>query len=160
MMKLGSNKPTAEMLWKGNSRSELPNKTEGLHTLLTTPIIEGDYIYGICSYGQLRCLRIRDGERVWQSLQMTDFARWSAAFLVRNGNRYFINNDKGDLIIARFGPEGYIEVDRTKIIEPTSNGSYGKSRFSRMVNWSHPAYANRHIFARNDHEILCASLEK
>ena len=160
MMKLGSNKPTAKMLWKGKSRSELPDKTEGLHTLLTTPIIEGNYIYGICSYGQLRCLRIRDGVRVWQSLQMTDFARWAAAFLVRNGDRYFINNDKGDLIIARFGPKGYVEVDRTKIIEPTSNGSYGKSRFSRMVNWSHPAYANRHIFARNDHEILCASLEK
>ena len=28
------------------------------------------------------------------------------------------------------------------------------------MNWSHPAYANRHIFARNDEEILCASLEK
>src|SRR5439155_948460 len=26
------------------------------------------------------------------------------------------------------------------------------------VNWSHPAYANRHIYARNDDEIICASL--
>jgi hypothetical protein len=26
------------------------------------------------------------------------------------------------------------------------------------VNWSHPAYANRHIYARNDEEIICASL--
>jgi outer membrane protein assembly factor BamB len=26
------------------------------------------------------------------------------------------------------------------------------------VNWSHPAYANKHIYARNDEEIICASL--
>jgi hypothetical protein len=26
------------------------------------------------------------------------------------------------------------------------------------VNWSHPAYANQHIYARNDEEIICASL--
>jgi len=28
------------------------------------------------------------------------------------------------------------------------------------VHWSHPAYANRHIFVRNDQEILKASLAK
>jgi hypothetical protein len=28
------------------------------------------------------------------------------------------------------------------------------------VNWSHPAYANRQILARNDEEILSASLER
>jgi outer membrane protein assembly factor BamB len=26
------------------------------------------------------------------------------------------------------------------------------------VVWSHPAYANRCVFARNDQEIVCASL--
>jgi len=26
------------------------------------------------------------------------------------------------------------------------------------VNWSHPAYANKHIYARNDEQIICASL--
>ena len=28
------------------------------------------------------------------------------------------------------------------------------------VHWSHPAYANKHIFVRNDKEILKASLAK
>jgi hypothetical protein len=28
------------------------------------------------------------------------------------------------------------------------------------VNWSQPAYANKHIFARNDEEIISASLAK
>jgi hypothetical protein len=26
------------------------------------------------------------------------------------------------------------------------------------VNWSHPAYANRHVIARNDEEIVSYSL--
>jgi hypothetical protein len=29
-----------------------------------------------------------------------------------------------------------------------------------VVNWSHPAYANRHVIARNDEEIISVSLEK
>ena len=31
---------------------------------------------------------------------------------------------------------------------------------TQLVNvaWSHPAYANKHIYARNDEEIICASL--
>ena len=26
------------------------------------------------------------------------------------------------------------------------------------VCWAHPAFANRHVFARNDEELVCASL--
>ncbi len=26
------------------------------------------------------------------------------------------------------------------------------------VGWSHPAYAYRHVFARSDRELVCASL--
>ena len=31
-------------------------------------------------------------------------------------------------------------------------------RALKTVNWSHPAYANQHIYARNDEEIIAASL--
>ena len=82
--------------------------------------------------------------------------RWASAFFVKNGDRYFINNDQGDLMIGTLSPEGYKEISRTKLIKPT----LGSARRGAVVNWSHPAYANRHIFARNDEEILCASLEK
>ncbi|MBM3274083.1 MAG: hypothetical protein FJZ00_02940 [Candidatus Sericytochromatia bacterium] len=43
------------------------------------------------------------------------------------------------------------------LIKPTSD-SAGTRRELKVVNWSHPAYANRHIFARNDEEIISASL--
>lgn len=158
MMGLDTKRPAARMIWKGKSNSELPDQTDGLHALITTPIIQGDYVYGVCSYGQLRCLKAESGERIWETLEMTQSARWAAAFLVLNSNRYFVNNDQGDLIIVQFTPEGYLEIDRTSLIEPTTHISF--RRTGRLVNWSHPAYANRHIFARNDKEILRASLEK
>ena len=155
MLQLDSQKPQAISLWKGTSSSEID--TNGLHALITTPVIDGDYIYGICSYGQFRCLNARTGERVWESLEVTkEKARWAAGFIVRNGDRYFINNDRGDLIIAKLSPQGFQEISRTKLIEPTS--AVGNRRELGAVNWSHPAYANRHIYARNDREIIAASL--
>ena len=75
---------------------------------------------------------------------------------MRNGDRYFINNDRGELIIARFSPAGYEEIGRIELIAPTSDP--GNRRRLKTVNFSHPAYANRHVCARNDEEILCASL--
>ena len=78
--------------------------------------------------------------------------------IVRHGDRFFINNDHGELIIAKLKPEGYQEISRTKLIKPTSNP--GNRRQLSVVNWSQPAYADKHIFARNDEEILSASLAK
>ena len=122
-------------------------------------MIDGDYIYGICSYGQFRCLRASTGERIWETQDVTmEKARWATGFLVRNADRYFINNDRVDLIIARLSPEGYHEISRAKLIKPTSNS--GNRRELGAVNWSHPAYANRHILARNDEEIISVSLAK
>ncbi|MBL8217077.1 MAG: PQQ-like beta-propeller repeat protein [Bryobacterales bacterium] len=147
----------AAQLWKGNSDNEI--NTDGLHAVVNTPVIDGDYIYGICSYGQFRCLRLSTGERVWETLDVTkEKARWASGFIVRHKDRYFINNDRGDLIIARLSPEGYKEISRTPLIKPTSNS--GNRRELGAVNWSHPAYANRNIYARNDEEIIAYSLRK
>ncbi len=159
MMRLDTDRPSATMLWKGSSRSEMPDETDGLHAMITTPIVQGDYVYGVGSYGELRGLSARTGERLWMSDQMTAQARWGTASMVRHGDQYFVSNDDGYLIIARFTPEGYVELDRTMLIEPTSRSGYGpQRRFDRPVSWSHPAYANRHIVQRNDNEILRASL--
>jgi len=147
----------ARILWKGKSNSEID--TDGLHAVINTPVIEGDYIYGICSYGQFRCLNLKTGERVWETMEVTkEKARWASGLIVRQGDRYFINNDRGELIIARLSPEGYQEISRTHLIKPTSNS--GNRRELGAVNWSHPAYANRRIVARNDEEIISVSLEK
>ncbi|MEE2963722.1 MAG: PQQ-binding-like beta-propeller repeat protein [Acidobacteriota bacterium] len=155
MLGLDNDRPDAEMRWRGDSHSEI--LTDGLHAVIGTPIIEGDYIYGFGSYGQLRCLVAATGERVWETQEATgERARWTSAFLVKHEDRVFINNDRGDLIIAKLSPEGYEEISRTSLLKPTSRP--GNRRELTYVNWSHPAYANKHIIARNDEEIISASL--
>jgi outer membrane protein assembly factor BamB len=150
-------KDGAKMLWKGKSDSEI--NTDGLHAVINTPVIDGDYIYGICSYGQFRCLNLKTGERVWETMDVTkERARWASGLIVRQGDRYFINNDRGELIIAKLSPERYQEICRTQLIKPTTNP--GNRRELEGVNWSHPAYANHCIFARNDEEIIAVSLKK
>ena len=155
MLTLGADRPDAAVRWKGKSTSEI--LTDGLHSVLATPVVRDGYIYGVGSYGQLRCLVADTGERVWETQEATvERARWASAFIVRHEDRYFINNDRGDLIIARMTPEGYDEISRTHLIDPTS--APGNRRELKTVNWSHPAYANRRIYARNDEEIIAASL--
>ena len=81
--------------------------------------------------------------------------RWASGLMVQNGDRVFINNDRGELIMARLAPEGFEEISRTHLIDPTSPP--GNRRELKTVNWTHPAYANRHIYVRNDQEIVALS---
>ena len=155
MMRLDSAKPAATKLWGSTKTSE--KDTDGLHSLMSTPFLEEGYIYGVCSYGQLRCLKAESGERVWETFAATtdgNPVRWANAFLIKNGDRFFLANEKGDLIIAKLTPKGYEEISRTRLVEPTNNDPH------RAVVWSHPAFANRCVYMRNDREIVCMSLAK
>jgi outer membrane protein assembly factor BamB len=156
MLKLDQTKPAASVVWKSQDRGETPDQTKDLHSIIATPYLRDGYIYGVCSYGELRCLRAEDGKRIWQDLTATGkqtkpTERWANAFLTPQGERWFLFNEKGDLIIAKLSPEKYEEIDRAHLLEPTG-------RAGRPVLWSHPAYANKCIFARNDKEIICVSL--
>lgn len=154
MMKLASDSPTATLLWKGKSNSELKDKTDGLHSIMPTPAFLDGHIYGICSYGALRCLDAQTGKRVWETYKATGEGRWWNAFLVRHDDRFFIANEQGQLIIARLSPKGYEEDSRAMLIQPTDKQA------RRELVWSHPAFANRCVFARNDKEIVCADLSE
>ena len=71
---------------------------------------------------------------------------------MKHGGRLFLFNEKGDLIIAKLSRQGYEEISRANLLQP-DNPSAG-----RAVVWSHPAFANRSLYAQNDQEIVCASL--
>jgi outer membrane protein assembly factor BamB len=154
MLRLDPDRPAASVIWKGKSSSEQPTKTDGLHSIIPTPIFKGDWIYGVCSYGQLRCLKADTGERVWETLQATGgkLERWANAFLIPQGDRYFLFNEHGDLIIARLTPKGYDEIGRAHVIEPTTRLT------SHPVVWVHPAFAHQAMYVRNDKEIIKVSL--
>ena len=64
-------------------------------------------------------------------------------------------HETGELVTVRFTPEGYDEVDRTLLLTPTTRTQGGASvRWEdRAVLWAHPAFANRHVLARNDAEV-------
>jgi outer membrane protein assembly factor BamB len=154
-LSLDDQKPTARVLWKSKSDSEVI--TDAVHVMIMTPIILGDYIYGLDTFGQLRCVNLKTGERVWETQAVTkERARWASGHIVLHGDRLFVNNDRGELIIVEPKPDGYHEISRTFLIKPTSPPENRRELVN--VNWSHPAYASKHIYARNDEEIICASL--
>jgi outer membrane protein assembly factor BamB len=152
MLKLAADRPAASVLWQGKSNNV--NKPDGLHSLMVTPVLKDGYIYGVCANGELRCLRADTGKQLWQTYAATagKKADSATAFLVEQGGRFVIFNDQGDLILAELRPEGYREIDRAHILEPSQPAR------GRVVVWSHPAFAQRCVFARNDKEIVCVSL--
>jgi outer membrane protein assembly factor BamB len=155
MTRLAADRPAATKVYQSPKVSE--KDTAMLHTVMSTPFLEAGHIYGVCSYGQLRCLKADTGERVWETLAATTDGkpvRWANAFLVKQGNRFFLFNEQGDLILAKLSPEGYQELGRAHLLEPTNTDP------GRPVVWSHPAFANRCLYARNDRELICVSLAK
>jgi outer membrane protein assembly factor BamB len=155
MLGLDADAPTVTQLWRTQKAGE--KDTKHLNAVLCTPFLEDGYIYGVCSYGQLRCLKAETGERVWETFQATttgEPVRWANAFIVRNGNRSFLFNEKGDLILAKLSPRGYEEISRAHVLEPTNTDP------GRPVLWSHPAFANRRMYARNDKKIICVDLAR
>ncbi len=148
MLKLGTSQPAAEVVWRGA-------RDRGLGPVNCTPFLEDGYMYGVDGQGELRCVDLESGKHLWSTYAVTTGDRRmnsATAFLVKHEDRFFIFNEKGELIIARLTPENYDEISRFKILDPT-----GVS-FGRNVVWSHPAYAEKCIFARNDGKLACYSL--
>lgn len=150
MLELGPDGKSPSVVWKGKSNSEI--QTDGLHSIMPTPWVTEFDIYGVCSYGQLRGLDAKTGERLWETREPTGEGRWWNAFLIPHEDRFFIHNEQGDLIIAKLSPTGYEEQSRARLVEPTRDVN------GRMTIWSHPAFAMKSVFARNDKEIVRVNL--
>lgn len=150
MLEIADDGNSASIIWSGASDSEI--RTDGVHPIMCTPWFDGQHIYSVCSYGQLRCLDASNGKRLWETLDATGRGRWWNAFLIPHEDRFFIHNEQGDLIIAQLSPSGYEELSRARLIEPT------RPVQRRMTIWSHPAFAMKSVFARNDKEIIRVNL--
>ena len=147
MLRLDEDRPEASILWpeaRGASKRILSNTS--------TPLLRGDNVYSARSSGELVCLDARTGQQLWRNDSVTDLKRGASIHLTPNGDAVFLFTDKGDLILARLSPKGYRQISRAHLLEPTSPmDEVSGQRFP-------PAYANRHVFARNDVELVCASL--
>jgi outer membrane protein assembly factor BamB len=151
VLKVSPDRLAVEKLWQRKGPSE--RDTDSLHCCISTAIIQGDFIYGVDSYGELRCLDLHTGNRIWENLTAVPKARWANIHLVQNADKVWMFNERGELIIGKLSPEGFHELSRAKLINPTAG-----QLDQRGVCWSHPAFAYKHVYIRNDQELLCANL--
>lgn len=151
-LRLNEQGTAVSQVWQGTT-------TTGVYCANATPLIADGVIYGCdCDSGHLRAVDVKTGKRLWESLRATTNDRpapHATAFLVRQGDtgsKWVLFNERGELILARLTPQGYEELSRAKVLEATGDA------FGRPVVWTHPAFANRRAYIRNDREIVCVSL--
>lgn len=152
VIQLDDNTPDAKIVWSGKSK-------HSIYSGNSTPFIEGDMIYGSdCQVGALIAANLEDGVRAWETFQPTSGgerrASHGTAYLVKHQDRFFLFSETGDLILAKLSPDKYEELGRFHVLEPTNEC------FGRSVVWSHPAFAEQSVFARNDKEIVCIDLKE
>ena len=148
MIRLDPANRTAEMAWQADTHN-------GVAGCMNTPFLLDGHIYADGESGRYTCADIDSGDRKWTSYEPSTGKRpapFANVFTVRHQDRFFLANDQGDLIIAKLSPGGYEEIGRANVIEPSHDV------FGRTVVWSHPAFANRSVYLRNDKEIVCISL--
>ena len=152
MVRIKPNASGAEVVWRDKpQQSAYP---DSLNILMTTPVINDGYIYSISGDGESRCIQAKDGAFVWRDKRPFDERKpdFATVFYVQQKDRFFLFTDQGDLVIAKLSPEGYEPIDQAHILDPV-----GFAR-GRDIVWSHPAFANRCMYARNDEELVCVDL--
>ena len=158
-LRLDRDTPTVTEVWRGKGGESA--KT-GVYPVNMTPFIEGGVIYGVDQPGMFRAVELTTGKRLWHTFKPvfgTEYpddygnGKCGTVFVVKNADRFFLFAETGDLVIANLSPKGYEEISRAHVLDPTTPGIN-----ARKSVWSHPAYADKCIFARNDKEIICVSL--
>jgi outer membrane protein assembly factor BamB len=130
-------------------------KNSGLHSIMATPILTNGMIVGVDFMGELRAIDPKTGERKWTSLDLWGgkTAMFGTAFITPHEDRWFMFLDSGELWTAKFTEKGFNATSKTKLIDAVQ-----PARGRRKVVWTHPAYAEKAVFVRNQDEIVCAEL--
>jgi outer membrane protein assembly factor BamB len=153
LVELAADAPAADIVWR--------NKTEhGISPVNVQPFVKGNVMYGFDQGGTLYAVELPSGKRLWETTEpVSERPVYSGtAFILKHGDegdRYWLFNERGDLIIAMLTPNGYQEIDRaSNLIAPTNQA------FGRDVVWCMPAFANQRMYVRNDEECICVDLKK
>ena len=99
--------------------------------MISTPVLAGDSIYGVDSYGELRCLDAATGDRVWEDQTATRPDRWSNIHIVRNGDHYWMFNEVGQLIISKLARR--FRGDQPSATDRSHAGTVAPPRRSLLV---------------------------
>lgn len=123
-----------EVVWEGKQ----------LSLLMSTPLVRNGYAYALDRFRGLKCIEMRTGSVKWEGEHVTPRGTNPQASLVWAGDRAFILNEKGDLLLASLTPEGFRGLGKMSVL-------------TGQV-WAHPAYAEGCVFGRSDTEIVCVPL--
>ena len=148
LIEMAADGMSAKVLWENLSKT-------AISPVNVQPFRVDEVVYGLDQNGLLYGMDIKSGDRLWESgapLKSERPVGSATAFIVQQGDRFWMFNELGELIIARLTPTGYEEIDRAKVIDQTNNA------FGREVVWSMPAFANKHAYIRSDAEIICVDL--
>jgi outer membrane protein assembly factor BamB len=156
LLRLQPGDAAPEIVWETERESD--TRTTHLNSLMCTPVLRDGHFFGVCSYGQLRGLHWETGARRWENLEIIGGGkevRWGTAFLTQIGgsDRFLCFTEKGELLILRLTPENCEVISRAAVIEPDCPDVK-----DRKVVWTHPAYAGRRAFVRNNSMIRCLDL--
>ena len=149
MMELSGLPPAVSFRWPEN---RVPAKRILCNT--STPLLQGEFVYSCKKPGELVCLEAATGRQVWSTNVVTTPKNGAAINITPQGGGFFLFTDEGNLIRAELTPSGYKELSRSHLIDPT--WPFDGKKFV----YAPPAFANRHVFARSEGEVVCASLEK
>jgi len=152
LIKLDQDTQEAKLVWERKGESE--RYTDALHCCISTPIMQNGYIYGVDSYWEFRCLEMKSGNRVWTDKTLVPYGRWANAHLIQQGNKIWAFNELGELILGRISPEGFTDLGRVELLKPVPVSPNPRGG----VNWSHPAFSGRRIYARSDAKLVCFEL--
>lgn len=150
LVEVGRDGKSVDVKWQNKPKA-------ALSPVNVQPFAVDDTIYGFDQNGLLYAVDFETGDRLWQSGEPLASRRpvgSGTAFLVKHEDRFWMFNERGELIISKLSRDGYEEIDRGKVIEPSNTA------FGRDVVWSMPAFANRKAYIRNDAEIICVDLAK
>ena len=154
LLELDQDAPAARLLYHRYGSNE--RNTDALHCCISTPMIKGDHVYGIGSYGEARCLDLKSGERLWEDLSLVPPGRWANVHLVHQGSQTWGFSETGELLLGEFTPGGYLDKGRVKIIEPVRISPNPRNG----VTWSHPAFSGSYVFVRSDSRLVCIHIGK
>ena len=152
LVKLDQKTQDAELVWVRAGKSE--RETDALHCCISTPLIKEGYIYGIDSYGEFRCLELSTGDRIWTDNTLVPYGRWANAHLVKQGKKIWAFNEVGELILGEISPLGFRDLGRVDLVKPVNVSPNPRGG----INWAHPAFSGRKIYARSDAKLVCYEL--
>ena len=136
-IRLGPQSEDAELIWEENRQ---------LRGLMSEPLYRDGHVYLLDKKFGIVCFELQTGNILWtDDNQLTPDGRNPQASLVWVGesDEVLALNSEGELVHARFRPEGYSELGRVSVVGET---------------WAHPAYAGPYLFARDDEKIVCVRL--